>query len=165
MRFLLGVGAVLMLEGCAAGLRDGVFVKEEVRYRVAAPDEARWRRLAFADADLAWGSTTSGHVVAVNATCHGHEDPPLDVLTSHLLFGFTDRQRLSSRRETIDGREALRSQYRAKLDGVAVELELVVLKKNGCVHDFTAVSPAGQQGGVRAVFDALVAGFAQVPRP
>jgi hypothetical protein len=161
MRALLGLAAVFLLSACGASLKDGIFVKDEVRYRVRGPDETTWKRIDFADNDLAWASVTSGQVLAVNATCRGHEDPPLEVLTTHLLFGFSARERVSQRLLTLDGREALRSHYRARLDGVPVEIELVVLKKNGCVHDFTAVSPAGQQALGLPAFEALLAESAE----
>jgi len=41
----------------------------------------------------------------------------------------------------------------------------VVLKKNGCVHDFSYISPEGQEAAHQAEFDALVAGFRQERTP
>ena len=158
------LGVALVLAGCAGGLRDGVFRKAAVAYQVRAPDPGAFRPVAFSDNDLAWASTTSGHLLAMNAVCEGHDDAPLDVLTRHLLFGFTERNRVSEVLEPLDGREALRTVWTAKLDGVPVELELVVLKKNGCVHDFTYVSPPGERGAHEAEFDALVQGFRQQER-
>ncbi len=76
-------------------------------------------------------------------------------------MGFTERQEQSQRSSSsLDGREALRSRYLARLDGVPVELELVVLKKDNCVFDFTYVAPPGA-GRSRAWpdFDTLLAGF------
>ncbi|HEY0882974.1 MAG TPA: hypothetical protein VGD87_15640, partial [Archangium sp.] len=122
------------------------------------------RPVAFDDNDLAWLGP-NGHVLAMNATCTGHEDPPLEVLTNHLVIGFTDRQWGEKKKVMIDGREALRSQVTAKLDGVPVSLELVVLKKNGCVHDFTYISPQGREGEQRAAFEQLVANFRQEHAP
>lgn len=157
---LLGLG----LAGCAGGLRDGVFRKDHVAYRVRAPEAPAFRPVAFADNDLAWEATGTSHLLAVNAVCRGHDDAPLEVLTRHLLFGLTERERVSQALERVDGREALRSVWRAKLDGAPVELELVVLKKNGCVHDFTYVSPPGARAVHEGAFAALVAGFAQQGR-
>ena len=51
------------------------------------------------------------------------------------------------------------------IDGVGRSLDLVVLKKNGCVHDFSYVSPAGLEAEHQAEFDALVAGFRQERAP
>jgi hypothetical protein len=53
----------------------------------------------------------------------------------------------------------------ARLDGVPTSLVLVVLKKNGCVHDFTYVSPRGEETKYQKEFDALVAGFKQERAP
>ena len=44
------------------------------------------------------------------------------------------------------------------VDGVE-ELEIVVAKKDGCVHDFSLVAPAGRAEGGRQAFEKLVAGF------
>jgi hypothetical protein len=155
---------VLALVGCAGSLRDGVFRKDLIAYRVRAPEAPVFQPVSFADNDLAWAAMGSSHLLAVNAVCRGHDDAPLEVLTRHLLFGLTERERLAQALEVVDGREALRSVWRAKLDGVPVELELVVLKKNGCVHDFTYVSPPGGRAVHEAAFAALVAGFAQQER-
>ena len=103
--------------------------------------------------------TTHGCVLAMNATCDNHGDPGLEVLTTHLLFGFTDRQLQSRTEKQVDGRAALFSHYLAQLDGVPVELQLVVLKKDGCVHDFIYVAPQGQAAAHQQALDRLVAEF------
>jgi hypothetical protein len=74
-------------------------------------------------------------------------------------MGFTDRQTVSQSRGTLDGREALRTQLAARLDGVPVELVLVVMKKDGCVYDFTYLSPVGRLAERVAAFDRLLADF------
>lgn len=158
-----GVGLALML-GCGAGLREGRFFKDGLVYRVAAPPEPAWRRIGFAENDLAW-TTGAGHLIAINATCKDHGDPSLEVLTQHLLIGFDERVLKERKGFTLDGRAALRSLYEVAIDGVPAEVEVVVTKKNGCVHDFTSVSPRGSRGAQQQVFDALVAGFAQEQSP
>ncbi len=153
------------LTGCRGGLMGGMFTRDGVSYRVVEPAGSEWRRVAFEDNDLAWMSSTTGHVMSINATCTGHEDPPLQVLTNHLMIGFTDREVVRKTPFELDGRDALRTLIKAKLDGVATSLELVVLKKNGCVHDFTYVSPVGREGTYQKEFDALVSGFRQDRAP
>jgi len=149
----------LVMAGCrTAGFQDGVFAKPGVRYALTPPSEG-WKPVAVEGNDLAWFSTSSDHSLAVDSTCSQGEDAPLEVLTNHLLMGFTERQRLSQEKEPLDGRESLHSLYTAKMDGVPVELELVVLKKDGCVYDFVYVSPPGRAAEKHAAFDALVRGF------
>ncbi len=164
MRSILA-GALICLSGCSAVLRGDVFSKPGVEYRLGVPPEGEWRRVGFAENDLAWVNKSTGHVISVNATCSDHGDAPLEVLTTHLLFGFSDRELKSQKLEAIDGREALRSKFTAKLDGVGAEIEVLVLKKNACVHDFSYISPEGHSDSKRAAFDALIAGFAQEKSP
>lgn len=157
---LLGLGLSV---SCATPLK-GSWVKGEVQYRLKEPDERQWRRVSFTENDAAWEARNTSHVLASNATCREHGDPSLEVLTQHLLFGFTDRTLEGQQSMELDGREALHSVYEAKLDGVPVTIELVVLKKNGCVHDFTYISPQGHSEEYRPQFDELVASFQQVKR-
>ncbi|HZH04065.1 MAG TPA: hypothetical protein VEY30_09785 [Myxococcaceae bacterium] len=145
--------------GCSYGLKDGYFVKGDVRYRIAAPPGG-WKRLKLADNDVAYVSNDAHHSVAVNATCEDHADPPLDVLTQHMLLGFTDREAQASEKVVLDGREGLRSRYVARLDGVPVELDMVVMKKDGCVYDFVYLSPVGKADAQRAFFDSVLRQFA-----
>jgi hypothetical protein len=152
-----------LASGCQGHFSGGVFSKDGLRYRVGEPGEP-WRRVSFADNDLAWVSP-QGHLLAVNATCTEHEDPPLDVLTNHLLIGFTEREVKERQVIQLDGREALRSRVHAKLDGVPTSLLLVVAKKNGCVHDFSYISPLDHEGQYEASFDKLVSQFAQERSP
>jgi hypothetical protein len=139
--------------------KEGYFKKGNLQYHVATPDPAQWEQVKFAENDLAWVNKKSAHVLSVNATCDDHGDPGLDVLTTHLLFGFTDRTLKTRETKMVDGREALLSNYVAKLDGVPVEIDLAVLKKNDCVHDFIYVSPLGQAQEHRGEFDRILAEF------
>jgi hypothetical protein len=164
MRTALPLVCGCLLSTCTT-FEGGLFHKPGVSYRVAAPDASAWRKVSLGDNDLAWVARGSGETLAVNATCEDHGDPSLEVLTNHLLLGFTAREQLAQTPFRLDGREALRSRYRALLDGVPVELELVVLKKNGCVHDFTLVAPGGQPAAHRAALEALLDGFRQEASP
>lgn len=157
MTLLLVLLASLM--GCRrVSFEDSVLSKPEVRYRVGTLPKY-WRRVWLEGNDLAFSEEGTGRALSVNATCKGHDDPPLPVLTRHLLMGFTERQELTSFLIAMDGREALRSRYLAKMDGVPVELELVVLKKDNCVFDFSYVAPPGLAAERMPDFDALLAGF------
>ena len=159
----LALLAALCLCGCPTGaLRGAVLEKDAVSYRLALPSPDDWRQVGFADNDLAWTARRTAHILAVNATCGDHGDPSLEVLTNHLVFGFTDRALKERQQRTVDGRDALESHYAAKLDGVPVELGLLVVKKNGCVHDLTYVAPVGSFDAKKGDFERLIAGFTQV---
>ena len=49
------------------------------------------------------------------------------------------------------------------MDGVQRELELVVVKKDGCIYDFAYVAPVGGYAARLEQFEALVGGFATEP--
>ena len=160
MRFIGVWGCLLGLAACHRGARfeKHVVSKDGVSYRLGALPPG-WQRVRVPDNDVAWYLDDSGHALSVNSTCREHDDAPLDVLTRHLLEGFTERQEVSHQTQVIDEREALRSHYQAKLDGVPVELLLLVVKKDRCVFDFTYVSPLGRLDSHLEDLEAVVTGF------
>lgn len=161
----ISAGMLLGLAGCGGGNAqyDGQTVQdaeEGTSYAIASPGDG-WRRVSVeGQNDLAFVSDTLSAVIQVNASCSAELDIPLQALRNHLLIGFTERELQSEELIELDGREALRTHTRAKLDGVQRELVLVVLKKNGCVYDFALVAPPGPRF-TSAVdrFDAMVQGF------
>lgn len=158
-RMMLLLLLAVPLAGCRrVSFEDRVLTKPSVRYRVGELP-SHWRRVWLEGNDLAFSEEGTGRALSVNATCEGHDDPPLPVLTRHLLMGFTERQEVSQQLVPLAGREALRSRYRAKLDGVPVQLELVVLKKDTCVFDFTYVAPPERAQERLADFEGLLSGF------
>lgn len=162
--FIPMTALLLALGACGGGgsLRDGVYRDAEATYRLD-PLPSPWRQVRFAGNDLAW-TDGAGSVIAVNAVCEDHGDPSLEVLTNHLLMGFEDRQILERERMTLDGRGALRTRANARLDGVPVELELTLLKKDGCVYDFVYTAPQDRFGVRAAEYRALVRSFSTRPR-
>jgi hypothetical protein len=152
------IGVALGFLGCRTGLSNGVFSKQGVRYGVGAPPPG-FRKVGFADNDVAFERMPSGHSIAINSTCQGLDDAPLEVLRRHLLTGFTAVDMLEESTVPLDGRDSLRSHVRAELDGVPVEMMLVVLKKNGCVFDFTYLSPPAGFSAQLSTFDRLLSQF------
>jgi len=137
--FILSV----LASACSRGFKDGYYYKGPNRYALGQHPKG-FHRLELRGNDLAFLSNSSPHSIAVNSTCDNYEDAPLEVLTNHLLMGFTDKERLSQDLARLDGRESLHSHVQARMDGVPVELFLVVLKKNGCIYDFTYLAPQGR---------------------
>ena len=150
--------AALSLSACSAGLHKDYFQKEDVRYHVTPPDPQAWKPVQFADNDLAWVAD-HGQLIAMNSTCRNFEDAPLDVLTNHLMMGFTNRLQVDRKGFTMDGRDAMESIYTARLDGVPVDITVTVLKKDDCVYDFTYVAPLGMGAEHLATYERLLDGF------
>ena len=142
----------------------GFLIKGDVRYYVGDIPSG-WRLKSFKNNDIAYVSEDSTHIITVNATCEGYEDAPVEVLARHLVIGFSERKLLHQEQRMLDGREALVSQYLLKMDGVPVELMLVVMKKDKCVYDFWYISPPGRFEEKLGTFEEILKRFHAEPRP
>ena len=123
-----------------------------------------WRRVALADASLAFRDDAHAGSVLVNARCLSADDrTPLVALTNHLLIGATERAFVNQATEQMDGREALHTKLKAKWDGVPMSIDVYVLSKDGCVYDFVYFgAPASFDDGASA-FEGFVHGFRTLP--
>jgi hypothetical protein len=162
-RLLPGFAATLvglMLTACASSGFDGsVYHDEDVRFRVGAIPSS-WRRLQVEDTRLAFRDDSANATVAVNGRCGlDGDDVPLTSLTQHLFLQFTDREQISQAKVSLDGREALRTEINAALDGVKKHYLVYVLKKNSCVYDFMYIA-GDSAAGSRLEFERFVQGFA-----
>lgn len=154
---LLGV---LSLAACSGvNVQQGQVSKERTRYRFGDPGPD-WRRVSLGDVDVAWVRDSSGHTLSVSSMCQDYQEAPLTALRRQQLVGFTQTERVEEREEMLDGRAALFSRWRARLDGVPVELGLWTLKKDGCIYDFTYTSPRGTYDDQAQALARLVQGFA-----
>jgi len=152
--------AFWLLFSCASSGFDGrVYHDDDVRFRVG-PIPSSWRQVQVEDARLAFRDDAANATVAVNGRCGlDADDVPLTSLTQHLFLQFTDRVQTSQAKVSLDGREALRTEIGAALDGVKKQYLVYVLKKNGCVYDFMYIA-ADSGPGSRADFERFVQGFA-----
>lgn len=151
-----------MITACGAGstYTGGVYADAEVRFHLDEPGNG-WHRVDVEDAnDLAWFHDGLDSIIQVNASCNPRLDIPLAALTNHLMIGFTDREVVEEQIQPFDGREALRTHVRARLDGVVREMTLVVTKKDQCVYDFALVAPPRSYAQASATFDPIVTSFA-----
>lgn len=133
--------AALVLAGCSTSHFDGrVFRRGDVAFRLGHLPEG-WRSIEINDTALAFRDDANAATVAINGRCgKDAEDVPLRSLTQHLFLQFTERQLEQQQLVPLDGREALRTEMTAKLDGVEKHFHVLVLKKDGCVYDFLQIA-------------------------
>lgn len=162
---ILAAAAGLGLVACAGSgyFKQGVFYGKEASYKLAPLDEDGWEQVGISGNDLAWEGG-NGELIAVNATCSDHGDPSLQVLTNHMLMGFEDKAVHQREALTVAGRAALRTHLDASIDGVARELELLVLKRDGCVYDMSYIAPPSSFQASLPVFRSLVESFEAMGR-
>jgi hypothetical protein len=134
---------VVLLGGCAHAdtFDDGVLHKGELAVHVG-PRPSSWRRVTVDGADLAFRDDAREGSTLFDVRCgRRDDDAPLSILSDHLMMGTTEREIES--RETIpfDGREAMHTLLHAKLDGVPMQYDIYVMKKDGCIYDIVYVAP------------------------
>jgi len=130
-----------LLVGCGGQHFDGQVVRKgDVAFRLERLPSS-WRAIEVDDTALAFRDDRNAATVAINGRCgKDADDVPLQSLTQHLFLQFTERQLTSQELFPLDGREALRTEMVAKLDGVPKYFHVVVLKKDGCVYDFMQIA-------------------------
>ena len=90
---------------------------------------------------LAFRDDAQSATIGVNGRCgKDGDDVPLQALTHHLFLHFTDREVISQKTLTLDGRDAMRTEMLAELDGVPKRFTIYVLKKDGCVYDMLHIA-------------------------
>jgi hypothetical protein len=152
---------VLFLVACshAASLEAGVLRKGDLTVHLG-PVPAEWRPVQIPGADLAWRDDAHGASALFDVRCEGRDrDAPLGVLTEHLIMGTTERDFTSQETVPLDRREALHTLMRAKLDGVPMQYDIYVMKKDGCVYDVVYVAPPDQYAGGAADFERFARGL------
>jgi hypothetical protein len=144
---------------CASSRFDGhVYHDGELRFRVGQVPSS-WRQIGVDDALLAFRDDPANATIALNGRCGiDGDDVPLTALTHHLFLEFSERDLGSQTALALDGREALRTEVTAALDGVKKHYVVYVLKKNSCVFDFMYISAA--EVAQVAEFEGFVRGFA-----
>jgi hypothetical protein len=153
--------ALLLLGGCAHGeaFQGGVLRKGDLRVEVG-PVPSTWRRVDVDGADLAYRDDSRNGSALFDVRCGGRDgDVPLAILTQNLIMGTTQRDFESQELIPFDRREALHSRLRARLDGVPMQYDIYVMKKDGCIYDLVYVAPPDRFGDGAADFERFVAGL------
>jgi len=160
-RLTSGVALTALLS-CAGGrFEAGVYRDSQTAYRIGSLDPA-WIRFSLSGSNLAFRHPGGGSIV-VNSTCRGIKDLPLDVLVNQSLFGVEQKREFSRQTFTLDGRLALRVRLSGAMDGVPVDMDLVVLKKDDCTYDLQLVAGEAVFPDRDSDFWAFVQGFEQLP--
>ncbi len=159
----------LCVTGCRGGWNEGqLYVKrwkpawrgqyKEATYRVGMPGPD-WRPHAEKNSQVAWRHRDRPAIIQVRSQCQEHGDSSLEQFTDHLRIDFSEWKVSQQRFITVVDREALRTTVDAKLDGAPVKMELVVLKKSGCLFDLSYIALPSVYASELAAFEQVVEGF------
>jgi len=166
MRQVSRLFSVALLAGwallaCTPKAFDGrIYHSGDLYFRVGSVP-GTWRAVTVDEALLAFRDDSESATIAVNGRCGvDGDDVPLVSLTQHLFLQFSDRTIVAQKPLTLDGREALRTELVAALDGVKKRYLVYVIKKNGCVYDFMYIAGDDRSGAASGEFERFVQGFA-----
>jgi hypothetical protein len=158
----------LALAAAACGHGDsfdgGILHKGDLSVRVG-PIPAQWTRVRIEGADLAYRDEAREGSTMFDVRCGRSSDAPLTVLTEHLIMGTTGRDFVTQETLPLDGREALHTLMRAKLDGVPMQYDIYVMKKDGCVYDLVYVAPPARFTAGAADFERFATGLRATSPP
>jgi hypothetical protein len=157
---LVVLSAVALL-ACAPAevLQGGVLHKGDLSVRLG-PVPAGWQLLRLDGADVAYRDEAHDGSAMFDVRCRRRDDDaPLTVLAAHLVMGTTEREIASEETIPFDGREALHTQMRAKLDGVPMQYDLYVMKKDECIYDLVYVAPPERFAEGQADFERFALGL------
>ena len=87
--------------------------------------------------DKSWQSTKTGNTISYFSTCGSSADPSLESLESDALNALNKMEVQSSDEVSFNGRSALQSLAKGHLDGVPVQISVLVFKKNNCNYTLT----------------------------
>lgn len=159
----------LTFTGCFGGNRNSNSVVGYKNQRVvirAAGSYAvgelssEWRKLPIKAKAIAFYNDTNKATISTDAFCgKDFEDLALRNLTNNLLAGIEKRKVVIENNLSIDGRGALRTVTSGFVDGVPVQVDTVVLKKNNCTFDFICVTTPGSYSQVSTDFEKFFSGF------
>jgi hypothetical protein len=142
-----------------SSLKGSVYRGDGLAFRLGEAPPT-WTRINVTNTRLAFRDEAAEATVLVNGRCgHDGDDVPLLALTQHLFMSFTERETIEQKVIPMDGREAMHTIMRAKLDGVPKVFDAYVLKKDGCVYDLVGIWAVGKFDDHRADFERFASGF------
>lgn len=165
-KVLLGVALVTVsAAGCSGWVGYGnTYYKRrgaahEATYQFGLPGPA-WQPLKQKGAQVAWYNEGLGAAIVLDSQCDMHGDSSLEQFTDHLRIDFREWEILSQEQVTLVQRDAVRTVVLASIDGVIkTQMEIWVVKKNGCLFDLEYIAPPRTFETGRVDFAQVVAGF------
>ena len=134
----LFAGCFAFFIGCVSvNLPAGRTERAKVAFRPPAPPFEKAK--LEGSADEMWRNPKTGNNISYFTQCGDKSDPELTSIRNELALGLSEYQVLQSDRVPYNGREALRSLISGKVDGIESMMDVIILKKNGCIYGITFV--------------------------
>jgi hypothetical protein len=132
--------ALLLLPACVpAAWRKAKAM--EGRYLTGSPGEG-WAPVPPGAADKAWFNDHLGASIYTDSNCGPrYQEERIEDLSTEWTVGFRNLKLLKEDYVTVGDRQGILRVQSGTLDGVPVQLGLLVANKNACNYDFVYISP------------------------
>ena len=145
--------------GKVVGYKNGRVLTKDGFFAVG-PLSPDWERIKVGKAVVTFYNPQMKSTIATDSFCdQAYNDSSLKNLTTHLFPGLQDTDVVNQEPFMLDGRGALKTVVKAKLDGVPVMMKIVVVKKDWCLFDFFLVSEQAYFARAAQDFETFYQGF------
>ena len=145
--------------GKVVGYKEGRVLTKQGFYSVGSLSP-EWERMKVGKAVVAFYNPQLKSTISTDSFCdQAYNDSSLKNLTTHLFPGLQDTDVVDQEPFMLGGRGALQTLIKAKLDGVPVMVNIVVVKKDWCLFDFFLVSEKDYYARAAEDFQAFYQGF------
>lgn len=141
--------------------RDGkVYLKKNNYYRVGKLP-AGWKWMETRARAASFYNPQLRSSISTNAFCGPKvENSAMSALGGDMISALEQRKVISEKEIDLGDRKAMRRFFTGTLDGSSVAVDYVVLRKDGCLFDFYAVTPGDKKSEeVSAIFEDFYQGF------
>lgn len=151
--------------GSVTGIQGNTVATVGGRFRIG-PLSPAWVQKELKYRAVVFTHNSYSSSIALSAFCKGaYDDIRLSILTDQLFYSITNRKRLFQKTVLMDRREAQRTVVNGKMDGAPIVVDVVVLKMNECVFDFSLSSVPGDYEKTRGDFEKFYQGFHYLEGP
>lgn len=98
------------------------------------PPPPPFKEITSSNSDKAWLSQKTGNTISYLSECGNTNEPTLQQIEMDSLSALSNVQSLKNEDLNYNGRAARLSTHKGDLDGVPVQLTLLIFKKNGCSY-------------------------------
>ena len=135
---LIFLGLLLLTQACSWLIPEPGKDKKYKNYQVEGP--VNWKKTSKANSDYAFIDPASASIIFTNSICEKYANAKLKDLGQNILRSVDNFSGGQPKKMSLAQRDAWRWTGHGTLDGAPVNLDYVILRKNGCVFDVVLIN-------------------------